>query len=165
MRGGIAVPIETYETGVAFSLLDRLINSEQEIHSSSWEQMRAFKASVCRDLTALLNTRRAEQDFDPVYTEAANSLLSFGITDFTSYNLKSGLEQEQVRRSMERAIRQFEPRLTQVEVSVAEPDPLRPVLQFQISALLRIEPADEPVVFDATLQRESRRIAVSGGGS
>jgi type VI secretion system protein ImpF len=159
------VPIESYETGVRFSLLDRLINSEQEIHSSSWEQMRAFKASVCRDLTALLNTRRAEKDFDPAYTEAANSLLSFGITDFTSYNLKSGLDHEQVRRSMERAIRQFEPRLTQVEVTVAEPDPSRPVLQFQITALLRMEPADEPVVFDATLQRDSRRIAVSGGVS
>ena len=159
------MPIETHETGVAFSLLDRLMDSEPEMHASSWEEMRAFKASVCRDLTALLNTRRAEEDFDPIYTEAANSLLSFGITDFTSYNLKSGLEQEQVRRSMERAIRQFEPRLTQVEVSVAEPDPLRPVLQFQIAALLRIELAAEPVVFDATLQRESRRIAVSGGGA
>jgi predicted component of type VI protein secretion system len=82
MRGGIAVAIETYETGVAFSLLDRLINTEQEIHSSSWAQMRAFKASVCRDLTALLNTRRAEEAFDPIYSEAANSLLSFGTTDF-----------------------------------------------------------------------------------
>ena len=127
--------------------------------------MREFKTSLCRDLSALLNTRRAEQDFDPAYEEATNSLLSFGITDFTSYNLKSGVEQEQVRRSIERAIRQFEPRLTRVSVSIEEPDPLRPVLQFQIDALLRIGPADEPVVFDVALHRESRRIAVSGGNS
>jgi type VI secretion system protein ImpF len=161
--------IDYQQTGVGSSLLDRLIDHDPELQReappNSWEQMRQYKAALCRDLTALLNTRRAEQDFDPVYEEATNSLLSFGINDFTAYNLKSGVEQELVRRSIERAIRQFEPRLAGVEVSLEEPDPVRPELRFQISALLRIEPAAEPVVFDATLRRESRRIAVSGGDS
>jgi type VI secretion system protein ImpF len=130
---------------------------------NSWEQSREYKLSLCRDLAALLNTRRAEQDFDPAYTEATNSVLSFGIADFTSYNLKSGVEQDEVRRSIERAIRQFEPRLARVSVSMEEPDPVRPVLQFQIDALLRLGPSDEPVMFDVALYRESRRIAVSGG--
>jgi len=163
------MPIDEYQAGATFSLLDRLIDlqpeAQKEVPSNSWEQMREFKAALCRDLTALLNTRRANKDFDAVYAEATNSLLTFGITDFTAYNLKSETDQDQVRRSIERAIRQFEPRLTQVEVSVEKPDPLRPVLRFQIAALMRIEPAAEPVVFDATLQRESRRIAVSGGNS
>ena len=157
------------QEGIGLSLLDRLIDEEpgvqREAAASAWEQMRQFKAAVCRDLTALLNARRAEQDFDPAYEESTNSLLSFGITDFTSYNLKSAAEQELVRRSIERAIRQFEPRLAGVEVSVEEPDPVRPELRFQISAILRIEPAAHPVVFDATLRRESRRISVSGGDS
>jgi type VI secretion system protein ImpF len=130
---------------------------------NSWEQSREYKLSLCRDLAALLNTRRAEQDFDPAYTEATNSVLSFGIADFTSYNLKSGVEQDEVRRSIERAIRQFEPRLARVSVSMEELDPVRPVLQFQIDALLRLGPSDEPVMFDVVLYRESRRIAVSGG--
>jgi len=157
------------QEGIGLSLLDRLIDEEPgvqcEVAPSAWEQMRQFKAALCRDLTALLNTRRAEQDFDPVYEESTNSLLSFGITDFTSYNLKTAAEQELVRRSIERAVRQFEPRLAAVEVSVEEPDPLRPELRFQISAILRIEPAAHQVVFDATLRRDSRRIAVSGGNS
>ena len=148
------------------SLLDRLLDLQPESHedvpSSSWEQLREFKTSLCRDLSALLNTRRAEQDFDPSYEEATNSLLSFGVTDFTSYNLKSGVEQEQLRRSIERAIRQFEPRLGRVSVSIEEPDPLRPVLRFQIEALLRIG-AGGAVVFGVSLHRESRRMAVSGG--
>ena len=46
---------------------------------------------------------------------------------------------------------------------IEEPDPLRPVLQFQIDALLRIGPGAEAVVFDVSLHRESRRMAVSGG--
>ncbi len=158
-----------HQAGNTLSLLDRLLDfqpgSQAEAPLSSWEQLREFKTSLCRDLSALLNTRRAEQDFDPAYEEATNSLLSFGITDFTSYNLKSGDEQEQVRRSIERAIRRFEPRLARVSVSIEEPDPLRPVLQFQIEALLRIGPAGEPVAFDVSLHRESRRVAVSGGNA
>ena len=56
---------------------------------SSWEEMRQFKAALCRDLAALLNTRRAEQDFDPAFEQATNSLLTFGVADFTSFNLKN----------------------------------------------------------------------------
>jgi type VI secretion system protein ImpF len=151
------------------SLVDRLIDLEPESKSeaplSSWEEVRRFKASLCRDLSALLNTRRAEQDFDPAYEEASSSLLNFGITDFTSYNLKNGIEQDQVRRSIERSIRLFEPRLSRVSVSIDEPDPLRPVLQFHIEAMLRVGLASEPVVFGVSLHRESRRVAVSGGNA
>ena len=156
-----------YQAGVTSSVLDRLFDlqpeSQVEGPVSSWEQLRQLKASLCRDLSVLLNTRRAEADFDPAYIESTNSLLSFGIVDFTSYNLKSGAEQDQVRLSIERAIRQFEPRLARVSVSLEEPDPLRPVLQFQIDAFLRIGPAGEPVTFDVALSRDSRRLAVSGG--
>jgi type VI secretion system protein ImpF len=154
---------------VNLSLVDRLVDlepeSQAEVPLSSWEQLRVFKASLCRDLSALLNTRRAEQDFDPSYEEATNSLLSFGITDFTSYNLKRGDDREQIRRSIERAIRQFEPRLARVSVSIEEPDPLRPVLRFQIEALLRTGTADEPLNLDVSLHRDSRRMAVSGGNA
>jgi type VI secretion system protein ImpF len=151
------------------SILDRLTdlqpNSTKETPSSHREIMRELKASLCADLSALLNTRRAEADFDSEYQEAADSLLTFGIADFTSYNLKNGIEQERVRRSIERAIRQFEPRLTRVTASMDEPDPLKPVLRFQISAVLRAEPAGEAILFDLTLHRDSRRIAISGASS
>src|SRR5689334_21785920 len=111
-----------HEPGITPSLLDRLTDdapeSQKERRPSPWAQARALRASLCRDLTALLNTRRAEEDFDPEYTEARNSVLTYGVLDFTSYNLKSVLEQDRVRRSIERAIRKFEPRLDDVEVSM-----------------------------------------------
>jgi type VI secretion system protein ImpF len=154
---------------ITLSLLDRLTDfepdSKKEARVSSWEIMREFKASLCRDLAILLNTRRAEKDFDSRYEESTNSLLTFGVTDFTSFNLKSGIEQEQVRRSIERAIRLFEPRLTRVTVTVEPPDELRPMLRFQITALLRIQSGAEAVQFDATLHRDTRRVAVTGTDS
>lgn len=154
------------QPGMMPALLDRLIDldpeSGSEVPRNAWEQMRDFQSALCRDLTALLNTRRAAQDFDRNYVEAANSLLSFGIIDFTSYNLKRDIEQEQVRKSIEKAIRQFEPRLERVAVSIQEADPHSPTLRFQVSAVLRTDTQD-PVVFEATLHRDSRRVAVSGG--
>jgi len=160
---------DQHRPAITLSLVDRLLDQEPDsqvdVPVSSWEQFREYKAALCRDLSALLNTRRAEKDFDPLYEESTNSLLSFGITDFTSYNLKSSDEQEQVRRSMERAIRLFEPRLARVSVSVEETDQVRPVLQFNIDAVLRIGEREEPLMLDVSLQRDSRRIAVTGGGA
>ncbi len=145
------------------SILDRL--TEKQPGLNSWDELRQLRASLCDDLTALLNTRRAEADFDSSYQEAANSLLTFGVTDFKSYNLMNGVEQERVRRSIERAIRQFEPRLTRVAVSLQEPNPLSPTLRFQIEALLRTGGPGEVLLLDVTLQRDSRRVAVSGTNS
>jgi type VI secretion system protein ImpF len=152
------------DAGVSLSVLDRLTDlnpgATKDPRVSSWEVVREFKAALCRDLAALLNTRRAEEDLDPAYEQCIDSVLTFGIVDFTSYNLKNAIEQERVRRSIERAIRQFEPRLARVTVIMDEPDPLQPALRFQIEAVLRID--SEPVLFDVSLHRDSRRIAVSG---
>jgi len=154
---------ENSQWGPTLSILDRL--TEKQAPASSWDEMREIKRSLCDDLAALLNTRRAEEDFDEQYEQAANSVLTYGVTDFTSYNLTNTIEQERLRRSIERAIRLFEPRLTRVNVILEEPDPLRPVLRFQIEAVLRMETPGEPVVFDAMLYRDSRRISVSGANS
>jgi type VI secretion system protein ImpF len=160
---------EDNKNGPVLSILDRLTDLQPEIKKeappSPWERIRQLKASICADLAALLNTRRAEADFDSDYREASNSLLTFGIADFTAYNLKNGIEQERVRRSIERAIRQFEPRLTGVTVSMDEPDAVKPSLHFQISAVLRTDPVGESILLDLTLHRDSRRIAVSGASS
>lgn len=148
------------------SLLDRLMDrnprSSREEAGNTWEQARELRAALCRDLAVLLNTRRASEDFDGRYEESANSLLSFGIADFTSHNLKKGVQQEQLRKSIEQSIRRFEPRLDRVDVTLQESDAVRPVLRFQVSAVLRTRNQDA-VFFEATLHRDSRRFGVSGG--
>jgi|SRR5580658_3118486 type VI secretion system protein ImpF len=153
---------------MTLSILDRLTDlepdSKREARSSNWEDLRVWKASLCRDLAAILNSRRATDEIDPKYEEVNNSLVAFGVTDFTSCDLLNGIEQERVRRSIERAIRLFEPRLTRVAVTMDPLDPLRPLLRFQINALLRVQPG-ETIAFDATLYRDSRRVAVSRANS
>lgn len=148
------------------TLLDRLTDlhpgTQREVPLNDWEHARALQEALQRDLAAILNTRRAPEDFDRTYEECTNSLLNFGIVDFTSHNLKKGIEQEQLRKSIEQAIRRFEPRLERVTVTLLESNENRPVLRFQVSGTLRTA-HDEPVVFEATLHRDSRRFGVSGG--
>src|SRR5947208_58910 len=103
------------EFGTSLSILERLTDLDpavtQETAAAPWEESRVLRSSLCRDLTALLNTRRAEEDFDTAYEQASRSVLNYGVIDFTYYNLKSSLDQERIRRSIEKAIRQYEPRL------------------------------------------------------
>jgi type VI secretion system protein ImpF len=159
------VPVYS-QTEPAPSLLDRLIDLEPESHHEippgPSELTRDFRAALCRDLSALLNTKRAKEVIERGFEEAANSLLTFGIIDFTGYNLQKSPDQNLLCRSIERAIRQFEPRLERVEVSIEETFSRRPVLRLQIAAVLRTG-AGQAIVFSTTVHRDSRRIAVSGG--
>src|SRR3954462_13979932 len=103
-----------------FSLLDRLTRSDLPpadrpvFRSDADRQMRSY---LLQDLTELLNTHRAEDVVDPVYEEASKSILNFGLSDFVSSNLNSSIDQERVRQSIERAVRAFEPRLSNVTVA------------------------------------------------
>jgi type VI secretion system protein ImpF len=158
-----------HDAALTPSLVDRLTDLEPDHRAETprrpWDTRDEIRAALCRDLADLLNVRRADEVVDPIYRETAESILSFGVADFTSYNLKNGIEQEMVRRSIENAIRNFEPRINCMAVVLEPPDPLLPVLRFQITALLRADPESEPVVFDAALQRDSRRLGISGGAS
>jgi type VI secretion system protein ImpF len=155
--------------GAGLSVLDRLIDrvpeSSVEGAASAWEEMRQIKTALCRDLSVLLNTRRGEPEFDADFAEATNSILTFGVADFTARNLKNRVDQDGVRLSLERAIRQFEPRITRVTVTVQEADAAAPVLRFEISASLVIDNGAEDIVFDAALHRDSRRVSVTGAAS
>jgi len=158
----MTAPQET--TGARLSVFDRLIDDKPEVKTeaplSTWEEARRIKESLCRDLSALLNTRRGEPEFDAEFTESSNSILTFGVSDFTARNLASRSDQESVRLSIERAIREFEPRLARVSVTVRNSESPMPILGFEISAVLRLESGPEDVYFNAGLHRDTRRVNV-----
>lgn len=150
---------------MGFSLLDRLTDPDApQLHPNSLQYARKLKTAIRRDIEALLNTRRAEADFDPKFEHSTNSLLTFGVVDFTALNLTSSVDQEKVRYSVERAIRQFEPRLSHIKVVLEEPSSNAPLLRFTVEATLQVGQQREDVTFPVSLHRDSRRIAISGEG-
>ena len=158
--------MEPFEARVTPSLLDRLTDhtpgSRGENPFSRLQALRVLKASLWRDLSALLNTKRREEEVPEQFTESNRSLLTYGLPDFSSYGLKSEVAQNRLRRAIEAAIRRFEPRLENVTVALEPSNETDRALRFRVDAFLRVEPAPEPVSFETLLQPESGQFVVVG---
>lgn len=143
---------------VVASLFDRLTDQEprnsREVPPPERDQLRAHKDSVARDLTNLLNTRRAENDIPEEFPNTRESLAAYGVDDFTT----APMDREAIRRAIERTVHLYEPRLSRVQVILVESGAL--AFSFRISAMLRMDVGLEPVVYDADMPTESRRFRV-----
>jgi type VI secretion system protein ImpF len=140
-------------TGLTPSILDRLLDPESE--GTSWRRgytVEQMIDAVRRDLEDLLNSHRTADRLADEFAEVSNSIVTFGLPDLVSTQSTKAIAQERVCASIEDAITRFEPRLTNVRVipaSIADPKVLK--LEFQIQAILRVDPAPE-VSFVTVLQ-------------
>jgi len=149
------------------SFLDRLIDShgrtggDHHVHQATLAQI---KDNVGRDLEALLNTRHG-QDMTQLaaFPNSKNSILSFGIADFSSQSLANPNHRQEICRSIEQAIHLHEPRLKQVEVSLSVEASTLNRLHFVIKALLMIDRGREHVSFDALLQPLTLQYSITQG--
>jgi type VI secretion system protein ImpF len=117
------------------------------------QDIRQLKRSVGRDLANLLNTRRRCIEYPADCRELNNSLVEYGIPDFTGLNMSLPAERERARLEIERVIRRYEPRLKNVAVTVqTNVDKYDRTLRLRITGVLRTEPVPERVVFDSELE-------------
>ena len=153
------------EIRVNLSVLDRLVDFEPEAKAeppvSRSKALRQVKAALKRDLEWLLNTRRAVEVPDELPL-LANSMLAYGLPDFTNFSVKSTNDQHELTLALEATLRRFEPRLEDVVVSVVNASLLERAFRFKIEARLRVDPVPEPISFDTTLQLGSGNFAVKG---
>jgi type VI secretion system protein ImpF len=152
------------------SVLDRLIDYEpgvsRETARTRSQLLSDLKQSVRRDLENLLNTRWRCASWPPNLDEIDSSVANYGIPDFTASNCGAGGFREQLRRIIETTIRNAEPRFKTVRVKLKENvESVDRTLRFQIDALLLVEPAPEPVVFDSTLEPVTGSVEVKGASS
>jgi len=145
-----------HNRGILPSVLDRLLDDQSEPLQAQLSYnvhgLGQVKQAVTRDLEALLNTRRERfEDLPPEFTEARQSLVNYGLPDFSALSLQSLEDRNRIRRVLEQTIALFEPRLTRVRVTLEALRAHEQTLRFRIDAMLRVEPAPEPVTFDATL--------------
>jgi type VI secretion system protein ImpF len=71
-------------------------------------------------------------------------------------------DRNRIRRALEQAVATFEPRFERVRVALDPPREQDHTLRFRIEALLRVEPASEPVTFDAVLRLNTQEYMVQG---
>jgi type VI secretion system protein ImpF len=94
--------------------------------------------------------------------EVRKSILMFGLPDFTSYSLLNPQDRKTLRRAVEETLATFEPRLKSVRVTLETREKYDMMLRFRIDALLRTDPAPEPIMLDASLSVVNGQYTVRG---
>lgn len=121
-----------------------------------------LKESVARDLESLLNSRAAlfSDSFDN-FPESHRSIASYGMGDFVGLSLANPADRDLICRVLARTISHHEPRLRNVDVHLETDRSAIGCLQFGINAVLHVNPANEPVTFDALLQPNTLQYSVA----
>jgi type VI secretion system protein ImpF len=149
------------------SVLDRLLDDDpsakKETPKSRTQVLRELKQSVRRDLENLLNTRPRATMPPPPLEELEQSLVSYGLPDISRADMGSTQRREEFRQTMENVIRRLEPRLKAVSVTLLdEPNEVERTLHFRIDAMLRVDPAPEPVIYDSRYEPATGNVEVKG---
>jgi type VI secretion system protein ImpF len=144
------------EIRITPSVLDRLLDFEpdlsREAPKSRSKSLRELKLSVRRDLEWLLNSRSYPGDIDERLEEVKKSVIVYGLPDITGVSAKSHIEQKNLTKALETAIKVFEPRFLDLKVFLEPVSNIDRMLKFRIEARLNVEPTPEPIAFDTILQ-------------
>lgn len=150
---------QDHEIKITPSILDRLLDYEPDVSKeapkSRVKSLDDLKSSVRRDLEWLLNTRCVVDHIPERLEEVNNSLAIYGLPDFTGISIKGMSEQNRLIGMLETAIRVFEPRLIEVNVTLEPISNIERILRFRIDAQLKVDPIPEPITFDTVLQMGS----------
>lgn len=149
------------------SLLEKLFDDAPRATAASGifkksNSLEQYKESVARDLEGLLNSRAAfTEDTLKAYPHCQKSLMTYGLRDFSTMSLANAYDRTAICRSLEQSIARHEPRLHNVRVTLEANARSVGGLHFSIHALLDVEPAREPISFDALLQPCTLQYSVS----
>ncbi|PWT92717.1 MAG: type VI secretion system baseplate subunit TssE [Blastocatellia bacterium] len=158
------MPVTDNQLRVTTSVLDRLLDYEPEVSrepiASRSKSLRQLKQSVMRDLEWLLNTRQIAGGIPEDLKEANDSIVMFGLPDFTVLSMESPDDQKYIKHEIEQAVRRFEQRLEGVQVSIEPVLSTERIIHFRIDARLKVDPAPEPITFDTVLQLGSGQYQV-----
>lgn len=157
------------ERTVTPSILDRLLDydprSTQDRVLTRDESVRAYRLGVLRDVEWLLNSRRTIEEAPDELTEVTESLYHYGLPDISSLS-HSAEDLTSVRTRVERTIRLFEPRLSDIRVTDTSSEAGgRFTLRFTIEGTLAMDPSPMRIVFDTLVDGAKREFKVRAHGN
>jgi type VI secretion system protein ImpF len=145
------------------SVFDRLLDFDPresaESPKSRTTSVADLKRAVLRDLEWLLNTRQ------PIFAderleESKGTVIFFGVPDFTGLGVRNHAEFKKFVNDIETAIRWFEPRIFDVEITFEPVSDVDRQMKFRVEARLDIDPTPEPITFDSVIHGEDGRISI-----
>jgi type VI secretion system protein ImpF len=150
---------------VAMSVFDRLLDDDpargEDIRKTRSKALAELRDALRRDLEALLNTRPCSTTWEAPFAELENSILNYGVAIVTNAEMSASVNRERFRSAVEQAIRRFEPRFLKATVTLLDDaNRIDRTLRFRIEALVRAEPAPEPLIFDSVIDPSTQGITV-----
>ncbi len=150
------------------SLLDRLVDDEPDKKTEPKDKRGISQAklreSVLRDLNWLFNASNLStvQDLDS-YPEVANSVLNYGMPDFTGHTI-SGVDVPEIERLLRQVICNFEPRILRrtirIRLNVDEQQMNHNAMSFDIEGELWAHPVPLHVYLKTELDLDVGEIKV-----
>jgi type VI secretion system protein ImpF len=144
----------TTETLVTQSILDRLMEVE-DWPSTRSQSTRFFRDGLKRDLEWLLNTRQPPIPEIASKPGAKASVINYGLPDISSLGLSNAADHRALRTAIETCLRNYEPRLMDIRVSLQGSDTTDRRLRFHIEGNMKLDPAPEEIAFDTVLELTS----------
>ena len=145
-------------SGARALLFDRLVDlepqSQKEVRPLRVLDKKGLKDSVRRELGRLLNTRRP---IPLAYPLEERTVINYGIPDFSSLSPHSNDDRRQLESWMQEAIKNYEPRLVDVQVTVEPAAKDERSLTARIDAYLQLDTIREPVAFSVLIRRDANR--------
>ena len=132
---------------VGQSIMERLSEAYEQPNTQA-ASLRVLKEAIRRDLEAVLNTRRqmgAELDG---YSQAAGSVLNFGVEDLSSLRADPEGYLLQMQRAVQKCVMEYEPRLADISVTVQDAQIEVREIRLHIEAQLILSRTGERVSFD-----------------
>jgi type VI secretion system protein ImpF len=151
-----AVAKERAMDELAAGLWDRLVGGPDT--ALDWTLQRLI-AAIRHDLEALLNTRIASAAV-PAHPNCTKSIVNFGLPDFAHFSLGSGDDQRIICDLIRTTIRQHEPRLDKVNVTLSSASSAVNQLSFLVTGQLRIQAMVREVQIGIALEPASMRYTV-----
>ncbi|SIO60705.1 type VI secretion system protein ImpF [Singulisphaera sp. GP187] len=155
-------PVDPHR-GLVPSVLDRLMpqaNRSTTPTRSEGVSVEQMIEAVRRDLEALLNTRQSQGDLPKCYEELTHSVFTFGIPDVLVLSTMALERDGEMGPVIAELIERFEPRLCDVQVVLADKDPLGREIRFHIDGRLRVEPYPE-LGFETVLELTTGRALIT----
>jgi type VI secretion system protein ImpF len=127
----------------------------EEWPTTRTQSTRFFRDAVKRDLEWLLNTRQPPLPELAGYPGARASVINYGLPDISSLGLSNASDHRTLRIAIEGCLRNYEPRLMDVRVTLEGSDTVDRRLRFHIEGNMKLDPAPEEISFDTVLELTS----------
>lgn len=135
------------------SVLDRLL-SESAIEALRGRgNVDPLHATIARDLEDMLNTRQPFKDWPSDAEQLPNSLMNYGLQDYTGYAIGTDQFGIDFADEIERKIKLFEPRFSHVRVTLHDDASITDrEIAFKIEVRVNVDGREQAMKFDAGLR-------------